>query len=119
MEIFVFSVVFLGIIIIVIRTCFVAYQNSNSYIRQNGRKTEGIITSVQSRSTKDRYGKVHVSYIVSYRFQDIEPKRKEIKQKQTWRGKFTIKSSTCRFKEEDTVTVYYLPDKPYKNVVSR
>lgn len=84
---------------------------SHGYILNNGRTTEGIITSVQSRSQTDQYGKVHVSYIVSYQFGD--PKVR------IWRGKFTIKSSRCRFKEGDNVVVYYLPDKPHKNTVSR
>lgn len=99
-------------ILVILFFCLIGYLNSDGYIRQKGRKTEGIVTSIQSRSTTDRYGKVHVSYIVSYRFQDLD-------RQQTWRGKFTLKSSTCRFKEEDKVTVYYLPDQPYKNTVSR
>ncbi|MEO1802858.1 MAG: DUF3592 domain-containing protein [Cyanobacteria bacterium J06629_2] len=102
--------IFLLIIAIII-ICFILYLSSDGYIFDKGRKTEGIITDVQSRSQTDQYGKVHVSYIVSYRFNDSEDR--------VWRGKFTVKSSTCRFKEEDTVTVYYLADKPYKNVVSR
>ena len=99
------------LIVIIIIYCLICYRNSDSYILHNGRKTEGVITSVQSRSQTDRYGKVHVTYIVSYQFQDSKER--------IWRGKFTIKSSTCRFKEEDMVNVYYLPNRPYKNTVSR
>jgi len=98
-------------IVIIFFFCLILYLNSDDYILYNGQKTEGVITSIQSRSQTDQYGKVHVSYIVSYQFQDSKERIQ--------RGKFTIKSPTCRFKELDKVEVYYLPNKPHKNVVSR
>ena len=98
-------------IVIIFFFCLIFYDDSDNYILENGRKTKGIITSVQSRSQTDQYGKVHVSYIVSYQFSDLEER--------TWRGKFNIHSSVCRFKEEDKIEVYYLPNKPYKNAVSK
>ena len=97
--------------LIILVCCLIFYLNSDDYIFLNGRTTEGIITSVLSRSRTDSYGRTHVKYIVSYQFQDSKG--------QTQRGKITINSSTCRLKEEDRVEVSYLPNKPYKNAISR
>jgi|GEM_PF-2508022 len=99
------------IIVVIFFFCLFLHLNSESYILTNGRKAKGIITNVQSRSQTDQYGRVHVSYIVSYQFEDSKGRIQ--------RGKFTINSSTCKLKEEDKVEVYYLPKKPYKSTVSR
>ena len=96
-------------IVVIFFFCLLLYWNSDAYIIRNGQKTEGVITNVQSRSRTGRYGRVYVSYVVSYQFNDSED--------WVWRSKFTIHSSTCGFKEEDMVIVYYLPDKPHKNAV--
>ena len=97
--------------IIVFFSCFILYTNSDGYILNNGQKAEGVITSIQSHSRTDQYGKVHVKYIVSYQFIDFKERIQ--------RGKFTLNSSRCGLKEEDRVEVSYLPDKPHKNAIPR
>lgn len=98
------------VIAVIFFFCVGRYLNSDGYIIRNGQKTEGVITSVQSHSQTDQYGRVHVKYIVSYQFQDSR--------EQIQRGKFTIKSR-CGYKEEETVVISYLPNKPYKSAVAR
>lgn len=98
-------------IVIIFFFCLIRYLNSDGYILENGRRTEGVITSVQSYSRTDSYGRTHVKYIVSYQFEDFK--------EQIQRGKFTIHSSKCGFKELDKVEISYLPNKPYKNAVPR
>lgn len=98
-------------ILIILFFCIILYLNSDSYIFQNGRKTEGVVLSVQSHSQTDSYGRTHVKYSVLYQFQDSK--------KQMQRGKFTINSAMCRLKEKEKVEVYYLPNRPHKNAVPR
>ena len=102
--------ILLAIYVIISIYSLISAWYSHGYIIKNGRKAEGTIINIQSRSQTDQYGRVHISYLVSYQFVDSK--------EHLWRGDFTIKSSTCKFKEGDKILVYYLPDKPYKNTYS-
>ena len=96
----------LAIIIIIIIVVIIFFIASKYDIRNRGTRTTGKVINVNSRTRTDQYGVSHTTYYITYEFQDSTGK--------SWTGEA---SSGSHRSIGSTVTVYYLPDRPSRNVV--
>jgi len=98
---------FLTVILVIVIVYLIFYFASGSDIRSRGVKTTGKISELDRQSWTDKYGHSHTTYYIKYQFQDDSG--------QSWTGKQSIGSAKgARVGQE--ITVYYLPNRPERNV---
>lgn len=101
--------VLLAIVAIVVIVMVVSSMNSDARIKKNGTTTTGTVLNTETFRTTDMYGRVSTSYYLSYDFTDAQGRRVSNRKQ--------VYGSLAGKKKGDSITVYYLPDRPDRNTV--
>ena len=99
---FIFILLLIVVAIIVIFTMVKKFD-----VRNKGIQTEGQISKISPRTYTDAYGISHTTYYAQYQFTDENG--------MVYRGEKSLGSARPSRTEGETVTVYYLPEKPERN----
>ena len=94
------------VVLIIIGVVIAIFVFSNYDIKLRGVQTTGQVINVNSRTTTDMYGVRHTTYYLTYEFQDANGKHYTGEKSTSSRGRKVV---------GDSVTVYYLPERPERN----
>lgn len=103
-------VLFVGVVIAIV-CIWLGYEYvTDANIRLNGTKTPGTVLRLEEKTTMNQYGQASTTHYLVYEFAD------DVGQRYTSRRRVTG-HYVCK-RKGDAVTVYYLPNKPQRNVLA-
>ncbi len=97
--------IYLVIMLVIIALMIIIFLLSKQDIRMRGVKITGSVLDISSRTWTDQYGVAHINYYIIYEFYDRNGQR--------WTGEKKVNSH--RLAVGDSLTVYYLPNRPQRN----